>query len=77
MIMEYVDGIPLSDLIGGDRIISLKTSVSIAIKICEGLEYAHHKGIIHKDLKPSNIMIKRGMEPVIMDFGIAGRYHTK
>lgn len=71
MIMEYVDGIPLSDLIGGDRTISLKTSVSIAIKICEGLEYAHHKGIIHKDLKPSNIMIKRGMEPVIMDFGIA------
>ena len=48
-----------------------KSIASIAVMICEGLEYAHSKHYIHRDMKPDNVMIAEDWTPKIMDFGLA------
>jgi serine/threonine-protein kinase len=69
--MEYVDGEDLASLLPrigrlpGDR------AITTARKICAGLAAAHSKGVIHRDLKPHNIMMDKRGEIVIMDFGLA------
>jgi serine/threonine-protein kinase len=73
MVMDYVDGISLAELLGQDRLIELNRAVNIFIQICAGLHYAHEKGLIHRDIKPSNIMVVQegDHEHVkIVDFGI-------
>jgi serine/threonine-protein kinase len=69
--MEYVSGQDLKGLIKQTGQLALGTSISIAKQICEGLSEAHKVGVIHRDLKPNNIMIDREGEVRIMDFGIA------
>jgi serine/threonine protein kinase len=69
--MEYVPGQDLRGLIRQSGQLAVGTAVSIAKQVCEGLTEAHRLGVIHRDLKPQNIMIdKEGMSR-IMDFGIA------
>ena len=69
--MEYVAGEDLKSFIRRSRQIVAGTAVSIAKQICEGLAEAHRLGVIHRDLKPGNIMIDREGNAKIMDFGIA------
>ena len=75
MVMEYVDGFSLSELISKRGALSIAESMRIALQICSGMEHAHQAGILHRDLKPSNIMLTRtadGKNKVkIVDFGIA------
>jgi len=71
IVMEYVDGVNLADVIGKSGALPVDVGVMIAIQVCNALEYAHMRGLIHRDIKPSNIMIKRNGEVKLMDFGIA------
>ncbi|MFC2141931.1 protein kinase [Acidobacteriota bacterium] len=69
--MEYVSGQDLKGLIRQTGQLTVGKAVSIAKQICDGLSEAHSLGVVHRDLKPNNIMIDRGGNARIMDFGIA------
>jgi len=69
--MEYVPGEDLKSLIHRIGALPLGKAVSLARQVCEGLEEAHRVGVVHRDLKPQNIMIDRDGNARIMDFGIA------
>lgn len=70
IVMEYVDGVTIRDLLKKKKIppVIMKR---LAIQICEAFIHAHDCGIIHKDIKPENIMINKSGRVKIMDFGIA------
>ncbi len=70
LVMEYIDGVELKERIRENKI-SYDDALSISIKICKGLEAAHKKGIVHRDIKSSNIMITDDGAVKIMDFGLA------
>ena len=72
IVMEYVDGQTLKDRLEAGRI-PLKEALQIAIEIAEALEAAHGNGIIHRDVKPANIMLTNAGHPKVMDFGLAKR----
>lgn len=72
--MEYVDGQKLADIIRRDGPLDVNRALNLAAQIAEGLNAAHQQGVIHRDVKPDNIMISKraGTEEVkLMDFGIA------
>jgi len=69
--MEYVPGEDLKSFIRRSRQLSVGTAIGIAKQVCEGLTEAHRLGVIHRDLKPGNIMIDKEGNARIMDFGIA------
>ena len=68
--MEFVEGKTLGALLKGKEL-SLKELVAIALQIAEGLNAAHKKGIVHRDIKPDNIMVTDDRLVKIMDFGLA------
>ncbi|HEX8115339.1 MAG TPA: serine/threonine-protein kinase, partial [Kofleriaceae bacterium] len=68
--MELIDGSPLTRELGGEM--AWPRLQRLAVQLCAGLAAAHDAGVVHRDLKPDNVMIERGTErAVIMDFGIA------
>jgi serine/threonine-protein kinase len=69
--MEYLEGQTLSELLKSIRPLPEPDAVKIASRVCEALEYMHSKGVIHRDLKPQNIMLCNDGSMRIMDFGIA------
>ncbi len=71
IVMEYVDGISLSDLIKKRKKIDPHIVLLIMHEVARGLEYAHDKGVLHRDLKPQNILISKSGQVKIIDFGIA------
>jgi len=75
--MEYVLGQNLKGLIRQTGKLAISTVISIAKQICEGLSEAHKLGVVHRDIKPNNIMIDKGGNARIMDFGIARSLETK
>lgn len=76
LVMEYVDGKPLDDYWKNNSI-PIPNLLQIFIKICSALSYAHNKGVIHRDLKPGNILVTQQGEPKLLDFGIAHIHQTK
>ena len=75
--MEYVDGEDLKSTIRRIGRLPIGKSIAIVSQICEGLEEAHRLGVVHRDLKPGNIMLDRDGNARIMDFGIARSLKTK
>lgn len=71
IVMEYVEGITLKTYIEKKKQLSYKEAISIAIQVGRGIEAAHHKNIIHRDIKPQNIMISTEGKVKVTDFGIA------
>ena len=71
IVMELVEGITLKDYISKKGKLSVKEATSIAIQVSMGLEAAHSHGIIHRDVKPQNIIISTDGKVKVTDFGIA------
>ena len=75
--MEYVPGEDLKIAIRRFGRLPVAKSLAVAIQVCEGLAEAHSVGVIHRDLKPGNIMIDRAGNTRILDFGIARTVQEK
>ena len=69
--MEYVEGQDLYSLLRSGEQLTLERKVKIAREICRALEAAHEQGVVHRDLKPQNIMVENSGRVLVMDFGIA------
>lgn len=78
MVMEYVeDARTLKEYCGVDKLPPIKTVVEIAFKCARALDYAHRTGVIHRDIKPTNILFTKHGDVKIADFGIAKRTHSE
>ncbi len=72
LVMEYLEGVSLDSILSsGEHSLSLAAKLNICIDVCNGLNYAHERGIIHRDIKPANIMLLNDGSVKIVDFGIA------
>ena len=72
IVSELIDGLPL-DQWRGDRRLGSDEAAALCAKIADALDYAHEHGVIHRDLKPQNILIDARGEPHVTDFGLAKR----
>lgn len=71
IVMEYVDGRTLREVLNEEGHLSPDEAARITMGILSALEYSHEKGIVHRDIKPGNVMLTRGGSVKVMDFGIA------
>ncbi|MBE6844991.1 MAG: Stk1 family PASTA domain-containing Ser/Thr kinase [Ruminococcus sp.] len=71
IVMEYIDGITLKEYIENERVLSWKDAVHFVTQILRALQHAHERGIVHRDIKPQNIMMFTDGTIKVMDFGIA------
>ena len=71
IVMELVEGITLKDYIQKKGRLTPKEVISIAVQVCSGIEVAHNHSIVHRDIKPQNIMISKEGKVKVTDFGIA------
>lgn len=71
IVMEYIEGETLEEIIHSKGSLDLKESIGIFKQVLNGIEYAHSKGFVHRDLKPSNIIMTKDGVVKIMDFGIS------
>ncbi|MEZ5300353.1 MAG: protein kinase [Verrucomicrobiales bacterium] len=71
LLMEYVEGATLADLIRGGGGIDPAECLRLIPQICAALEYSHEKGVIHRDIKPSNVLIDATGRAKLADFGVA------
>ncbi|GAB7388087.1 serine/threonine protein kinase PrkC [Bacillaceae bacterium] len=71
IVMEYIEGCTLKELIKKQAPLDVEQAVHIAIEICDALEHAHQNNIIHRDIKPHNILIGKNGRVKVTDFGIA------
>jgi beta-lactam-binding protein with PASTA domain/tRNA A-37 threonylcarbamoyl transferase component Bud32 len=71
IVMEYVDGHTLRDLLRDDRRLLPERALEITDGVLRALDYSHSHGIVHRDIKPGNVMLTRGGQVKVMDFGIA------
>jgi serine/threonine protein kinase len=71
IIMEYLDGVTLRKVLKEHGKVSVAQATTVAVQVCEALEYAHSQEIVHRDIKPENIMMLKNGQVKLMDFGIA------
>jgi serine/threonine protein kinase len=72
LVMEWLDGQLLRQILKAERKLSPERATHIALGICDALEHIHENGVVHRDLKPENIMVGPGDAIHLIDFGIAG-----
>ena len=79
IIMEYIDGITLKEYIEREGVLKWKEALHYTVQTLRALQHAHDKGIVHRDIKPQNIMLLMDGTIKVMDFGIArfARFETK
>jgi serine/threonine-protein kinase len=69
IVMEYVEGETLEALIERDKTIPIEKALEYTRQICVGIDHAHQQGVLHRDLRPGNVMVPNGSEIKITDFG--------
>jgi serine/threonine protein kinase len=72
MVTEYVPGLDLRKLVRRDGPLGMSAAASIISQVAEGLEYAHNKGVVHRDVKPGNVLVSPDGEAKLSDLGLAG-----
>ncbi|ALS97304.1 serine/threonine-protein kinase [Lacimicrobium alkaliphilum] len=70
LVMEYVDGVEINQYCS-DKKLSIPQRLRLFVKVCAAIQYAHQKLIVHRDFKPSNLLVTADGEPKLLDFGIA------
>ena len=73
MVMEWAEGRPLREILDEEKRLSPERALRIALHICDALDYIHSHGVVHRDLKPDNIMVDAADRIKLLDFGIAGK----
>ncbi|MGU3436319.1 Stk1 family PASTA domain-containing Ser/Thr kinase [Actinomycetes bacterium M1A6_2h] len=71
IVMEYVDGDTLRDIVRSEGPMPPKRAMEVFADVCAALDFSHRNGIVHRDVKPANVMINRAGAVKVMDFGIA------
>lgn len=71
IVMEYVRGQTVAKLLHNGEALPIEEAVQIIVGVLSALEYSHHEGIVHRDIKPGNIMLTKDGKVKVMDFGIA------
>lgn len=77
IVMEYIDGITLKEYIDQQKVLTWKEAVHFTVQILRALSHAHERGIVHRDIKPQNIMMLEDGTIKVTDFGIARFAHSE
>jgi serine/threonine protein kinase len=70
-VMSYIEGESIADLLFKEKKLSSINSINIIVKILSALSEVHNKGVVHRDIKPKNILLSETEEPILIDFGIS------
>ena len=73
IVMEFVEGLTLLEMLAGGKTVPLNDAIELTAQICDGLAAAHRQQLIHRDLKPGNVIVTSDGVAKILDFGIARR----
>jgi WD40 repeat protein/predicted Ser/Thr protein kinase len=68
--MEFIRGLPLDEYVGSHGL-DARARLELLAKLCDAVQHAHDKGVIHRDLKPGNILVEESGQPKVLDFGVA------
>ena len=71
LVMDYIDGQTLDDYLAEKGKLSEEETIRLLKPVAEALDYAHTQGVVHRDVKPGNVMIRKDRTPFVLDFGIA------
>lgn len=75
LVMDFLEGTTLDQLLQKEKYLDHRRAIDLFIQICEAIEYAHYKGVIHRDIKPNNIIVTKPQKDLefakLFDFGIA------
>jgi tetratricopeptide (TPR) repeat protein len=75
IVMQYVEGRSLAKKLAAEKV-SLEFAVDLLVEVAEAVAFAHEQGVLHRDLKPQNILLDHGDRPYVTDFGLAVREET-
>lgn len=76
LVLENVDGPSLQQLLAKKRVLGVETALAVACGICAALEHVHERGVVHRDVKPGNVLLTNTGVVKMIDFGIAQRVRT-
>lgn len=70
LVMQYVEGVPLSDYCAAHRL-DFRARIELLLQVCAAVQYAHENLVVHRDIKPGNVLVDSKGQPILLDFGTA------